>query len=172
MTSKIFIFRPNRYIYARSTGCGFEQISVDRLLIRQCCCYRGCNYFCQLCRCGRHVQSWLCYSACYHPCLLMRKKIRLLSCSCCFEQPFGAILRRRPTCSLVDLEFENLWCAILITVFISEGCMSAIFRYHVINSGITLTQRSPEVEQGQLLASNAYISCLSCATKIPTIRVL
>ena len=32
------------------------------------------------------------------------------------------------------------------TVFISEGCMFTIFRYHVINRGITLTWRSPEVE--------------------------
>ena len=49
---------------------------------------------------------------------------------------------------------------------------NAAFRYHVIKRGITLTWRSPEVEQGRLLASNAYISCLSCATKITTIRVL
>ena len=42
----------------------------------------------------------------------------------------------------------------------------------VINRGITLTWRSPEVEQGRLLASNAYISCQFCATKITTIRVL
>ena len=43
---------------------------------------------------------------------------------------------------------------------------------NVINRGIALTWRSPEVEWGRLLASNAYISCLSCATKITTIRVL
>ena len=41
----------------------------------------------------------------------------------------------------------------------------------VINRGITLTLRSPEVEEGRLLASNAYISSLSCATKITTICV-
>ena len=42
----------------------------------------------------------------------------------------------------------------------------------VINRCITLTWRSPEVKKGRLLASNAYISCTSCATKIATIRVL
>ena len=33
----------------------------------------------------------------------------------------------------------------------------------VMNSGITLTWRSLEVEEGRFLAKNAYISCQSCA---------
>ena len=37
--------------------------------------------------------------------------------------PLRVAIRRRPTCSLLDLEFENRRCAILILVFISEGCM-------------------------------------------------